>query len=97
MDPKEKSLGGGIGDISSIFQRRRVYDKCSLGKYQEYQTYVAGNWGECSEDLHSLVQSCAEARVAHICRSTGRQELEHLHVNRGCMQTMDDPNLSLIM
>ena len=31
-----------------------------------------------SQDLHSLVQSCAEARVAHICRSTGRQESEHL-------------------
>ena len=24
------------------------------------------------------MQSCAEARVAHICRSTGRQESEHL-------------------
>ena len=39
---------------------------------------IAGNWGEGSEDLHSLVQSCAEARVAHISRSTGRQESEHL-------------------
>ena len=34
--------------------------------------------GEGSEDLHALVQTCAEARVAHICRSTGRQESEHL-------------------
>ena len=36
------------------------------------------NWGEGSEDLHALVQTCAESRVAHICRTSGRQESEQL-------------------
>ena len=58
------------GEVGRLEQR--------LQSFGELQTYVAGNWGEGSEDLHSLVQSCAEARVAHICRSTGRQESEHL-------------------
>ena len=49
-----------------------------LQSFGELQTFVVGNWGEGSEDLHALVQTCAEARVAHICRSTGRQESEHL-------------------
>ena len=37
---------------------------------------VAGAWGDCSTDLHNLVQTCAESRVEHLCRSTGRPELE---------------------
>ena len=37
---------------------------------------VAGAWGDCSKDLHSLVQICAESKVDHLCRSTGRPELE---------------------
>ena len=37
---------------------------------------VVGAWGECSADLHNLVQTCAESRVEHLCRSTGRPELE---------------------
>ena len=37
---------------------------------------VAGAWGDCSKDLHNLVQICAESKVEHICRSTGRPELE---------------------
>ena len=49
-----------------------------LQSFGELQTYVVGNWGEGSEDLHALVQTCAEARVAHICRTSGRQESEQL-------------------
>ena len=37
---------------------------------------VVGAWGECSADIHTLVQTCAESRVEHLCRSTGRPELE---------------------
>ena len=38
---------------------------------------VAGvAWGDCSKDLHQLVQICAESKVDHLCRSTGRPELE---------------------
>ena len=37
---------------------------------------VVGAWGDCSADLHALVQTCAESRVEHLCRSTGRPELE---------------------
>ena len=62
--------GAADGEVGRLEQR--------LQSFGELQTYVAGNWGEGSQDLHSLVQSCAEARVAHICRSTGRQESEHL-------------------
>ena len=49
-----------------------------LQSYGELQCLVAGNWGEGSQHLHSLIQACAESRVAHLCRSTGRQESEQL-------------------
>ena len=49
-----------------------------LQSYGPLQCYVAGHWGEGSSDLHSFVQSCAEAKVAHIVRATGRQETEQL-------------------
>ena len=49
-----------------------------LQSYGELQCLVAGNWGEGSVHLHSLIQKCAEARVAHLCRSSGRQESELL-------------------
>ena len=49
-----------------------------LQSYGDLQCYVSGAWGEGSEALHSLVQTCAEARVAHLCRATGRQESEYL-------------------
>ena len=39
---------------------------------------MVGQWGEGSKDLHHFVQICAEARVAHLTRATGRQESEHL-------------------
>ena len=62
--------GTPAGEVGRLVQR--------LQSFGELQTYVVGNWGEGSEDLHSLVQTCAEARVAHICRTTGRQESEQL-------------------
>ena len=46
-----------------------------LQSFGPLQCYVAGQWGEGSKDLHSFVQSCAEARVAHMVRATGRQEM----------------------
>ena len=49
-----------------------------LQSYGDLQGYVSGAWGEGSEALHSLVQTCAEARVAYLCRATGRQETEYL-------------------
>ena len=49
-----------------------------LQAYGQLQAYAAGAWGEGSEPLHALVQTCAEARVAHLCRDTGRQETEHM-------------------
>ena len=49
-----------------------------LQGYGLLQGYVAGAWGEGSEALHALVQTCAEARVAHLCRANGRQETEHM-------------------
>ena len=49
-----------------------------LQSYGQLQCYVAGHWGEGSRDLHHYVQCCAEARVAYIARSTGRQESERL-------------------
>ena len=39
---------------------------------------MVGHWGEGSKDLHTFVQTCAEAKVAHLVRATGRQESEHL-------------------
>ena len=49
-----------------------------LQSFGPLQCYVVGQWGEGSSDLHSFVQSCAEARVAHLVRATGRQETEQL-------------------
>ena len=49
-----------------------------LQAYGQLQAYVSGAWGEGSEPLHALVQTCAEARVAHLCRATGRQETKHM-------------------
>ena len=49
-----------------------------LQSYGALQCYVTGNWGEGSQDLHHYVQCCAEARVAHIARSTGRQESDRM-------------------
>ena len=37
---------------------------------------VAGAWGDSRKDLHQLIQICAESKVEHLCRSTGRPELE---------------------
>ena len=47
-----------------------------LNGYGELLCLVAGAWGDCSTHLHELIVTCAESRVAHLCRSTGRPELE---------------------
>ena len=47
-----------------------------LQSFGELQCYVAGAWGEGSVHLHSLIQTCAESRVAHLVRTTGKQEME---------------------
>ena len=39
---------------------------------------MSGAWGEGSEALHELVQTCAEARVDYLFRATGRQDSENL-------------------
>ena len=49
-----------------------------LQVYGQLHAYVPGAWGEGSAPLHTLVQTCAEARVAHMCRATGRQETKHM-------------------
>ena len=45
-----------------------------LQSFGNLRCFVAGNWGEGSKDLHGLIQACAEARVEHLARSSGRQE-----------------------
>ena len=47
-----------------------------LQSFGDLLCLVAGAWGDCSKDLHNLVQICAESKVEHLCRSTGRPELE---------------------
>ena len=47
-----------------------------LQSFGDLLCFVAGAWGDCSADLHSLVQKCAESQVEHLCRSTGRPEME---------------------
>ena len=47
-----------------------------LHSFGELQCYVGGAWGEGSAHLHDLIQTCAESRVAHLCRATGKQEME---------------------
>ena len=49
-----------------------------LQSFGELRCHVVGQWGEGSKDLHHFVPVCAEARVAHLTRATGRQESEHL-------------------
>ena len=49
-----------------------------LQSYGPLLCFVAGHWGEGSKDLHTFIQDCAEARVAYLTRTTGRQESERL-------------------
>ena len=49
-----------------------------LQGFGELQCLVAGHWGEGSEHIHALIQSCAKARVAHLCRTSGRRDSERL-------------------
>ena len=60
--------GTAPGDTGALVAR--------LQGFGELMCLVAGAWGDCSKDLHSLVQICAESKVDHLCRSTGRPELE---------------------
>ena len=51
--------------------------------------FVAGAWADCSTHLHELIVTCAKSRVAHLCQSTGRLELDgqldnHCPVLGGC-------------
>ena len=39
---------------------------------------MVGQWEEGSKDLHTFMQTCAEAKVPHLVRASGRQESEHL-------------------
>ena len=43
---------------------------------QGLQGLVIGRWGECSQNLHQLIQGLAEARALHLTRSTGRTTSE---------------------
>ena len=47
-----------------------------LETFGELLCLVAGAWADCSTHLHQLIVTCAESKVAHLCRSTGRPELE---------------------
>ena len=60
--------GTAVGETGALVAR--------LQSYGELQCYVAGAWADGSKHLHSLLQSCAESRVEHLIRSTGRQEME---------------------
>ena len=60
--------GTAPGDTGALVAR--------LQGFGELMCLVAGAWGDCSKDLHSLIQICAESKVEHLCRSTGRPELE---------------------
>jgi hypothetical protein len=60
--------GTGPGETGPLVSR--------LQSWGELLGYVAGAWGEGSQDLHALIQAGAESRVAFECRSSGRQETE---------------------
>ena len=64
----ERYRGAAPGETGALVAR--------LQGYGDLMCLVAGAWGDCSTDLHNLVQTCAESRVEHLCRSTGRPELE---------------------
>ena len=63
----ERYRGTAPGETGALVAR--------LQGYGDLMCLVAGAWGDCSTDLHNLVQTCAESRVEHLCRSTGRPEL----------------------
>ena len=73
--------------IENIFEERNIINHWIILKrniklllassnWKEYHCLVAGAWGDSSKDLHALIQTCAESKVDHLCRSTGRPELE---------------------
>ena len=47
-----------------------------LQGYGELQCLVAGAWGEGSQHLHHLIETCVDSQVQHLIRSTGKPELE---------------------
>ena len=47
-----------------------------LQSYGPLLGFVAGQWGEGSKDLHWFIQTCAEARAAHISRTSGQDVSE---------------------
>ena len=64
----QETRGTAPGETGALVAR--------LQSYGELLCLVAGAWGDCSRDLHTLIQTCAESKVEHLCRSTGRPELE---------------------
>ena len=57
---------GDVGPLVSLLQ--------SFGKLEGL---VVGPWGNGSSDLHSLVRTLAESRVAHRVRARGQQASDH--------------------
>ena len=41
--------------------------------YGNLESLVVGPWRECSKDMHSLVKTLAETKVANQARSRGRE------------------------
>ena len=64
----QETRGTAPGETGALVAR--------LQSYGELLCLVAGAWGDCSRDLHTLIQTCSESKVEHLCRSTGRPELE---------------------
>ena len=68
LDQHQQVRGTAPGETGALVAR--------LQGFGDLLCLVAGAWGDCSKDFHNLVQICGESKVEHICRSTGRPELE---------------------
>ena len=67
------TLDDGGSSKSKIETGRLV---ARLQSYGPLLGFVAGQWGEGSKDLHWFIQTCAEARAAHISRTSGQDVSE---------------------
>ena len=65
----DQEVRGTVAGEKGALERR-------LESFGELLCLVAGAWADCSTHLHQLIVTCAESKVAHLCRSTGRPELE---------------------
>ena len=62
LEKLDRQMGTPVGETGRLVSKLQSFGPL-LG-------FVSGAWGEGSRDLHAFIQTCAEARVAFLTRSS---------------------------